>query len=51
MKKYNYFSKTDSKKEPIFSGDFITRKKAAEWFAKLKNLNLKQFLSIFSISR
>jgi len=51
MAKFTYFSKTDSKREPIFTKEFSNRRKAAEWFANLKRLSLKQFLSLFSVPK
>jgi|TARA_R110000803_G_scaffold57131_1_gene115002 hypothetical protein len=51
MKKYNFYSKKDPKREAISSTVSDSRLSAATHFSKLKRLSLKQFLSIFTISR
>ena len=51
MKKYNFYSKTDPKHEVISSTVSDSRLLAATYFSKLKRLSLKQFLSIFTLSK
>lgn len=51
MKKYHFYSKNDSAKEPIMSTRSWTRLEAAKSFAQIKQMDLKTFLSVFSISR
>lgn len=49
---YYFYSKTDSKKEPIMKTNcFYSRLEVAKYFAKIKGLPLKIFLKIFSISK
>ena len=51
MKRYYYYSRYDSKKEPISRMYASGRLAAAERFAIVKGLDLKTFLSIYSISK
>ena len=50
-KKYFYYSRVDSKQEPISSILAFSRLQAAKQFASRKQLNLKSFLSVFSVSK
>jgi len=50
-KKYYFYSRVDSTQEPIMSAWSFSRIKAAEYFAKMKQLDLKSFLSIFAVSK
>ena len=47
----DFYSKKDPKREAISSTVSDSRLSAATHFSKLKRLSLKQFLSIFTISR
>ena len=51
MKKFSFYNKGDKKKEKISTIESPSRLSAARYFAKLKNLNLKEFLSIWKITR
>jgi len=51
MAKYYFYSRNDSDKEPVNWVNVSNRLKAAKLFARMKQMKLKQFLSIFSISR
>jgi hypothetical protein len=46
---YFFYSKNDSKKEPIAKKDFLDIFEAREYFSKLKKLPEKEFLKIYSI--
>jgi hypothetical protein len=46
---YFFYSKNDSKKEPISKKDLIDLIEAVEYFSKLKRLSEKEFLKIYSI--
>lgn len=49
---YYFYSKNDKSKEPIKSTSKInSRLEAARYFAELKNMPLRTFLSVFSVSR
>jgi hypothetical protein len=49
---YYFYFKNDVKKEKINSThDFSSRLGAAKYFAAVKNMKLKEFLSIFSVSK
>jgi hypothetical protein len=50
-KKYYFYSRVDSTQEPIMSAWSFSRIKAAEYFAEMKQLDLKSFLSIFAVSK
>jgi hypothetical protein len=50
-KKYFFYAKNDSGQEPINSTIAFSRLQAAKQFASRKQLNLKSFLSVFSISK
>ena len=51
MAKYYFYSRNDLDKEPVSWIDVPNRLKAAKLFAKRKQMSLKQFLSIFTISK
>jgi len=51
MAKYFFYVKNDQKQEPISIIYSSSRLKASKLFAKRKKMKLKQFLSIFSISK
>lgn len=51
MKKYFFYHKTSSTKEPIQHTYAISRMRAAIYFASIKKLDIKSFLNIFSISK
>ncbi len=51
MKKYNFYSRVDNKKQSIAKVGAPTRYQAALFFAKQKQLPLKEFLKIYAISR
>jgi len=51
MAKYYFYSRNDLDKEPINWVDVPNRLKAAKLFAKMKRMELKQFLSIFTVSK
>jgi hypothetical protein len=50
-KKYYFYSQKDETQEPVMSVYTFSRLKAAKYFAERKQLDLKLFLSIFSVSR
>lgn len=50
-KKYFFYSKNDSSQEPINSILAFSRLQAAKQFASRKQLSLKTFLSVFSVSK
>jgi hypothetical protein len=50
-KKYFFYSKNDLGKEPINSTFSFSRLQAAKQFANRKQLDLKTFLSLFSVSK
>ena len=50
-KKYFFYAKNDSEQEPISSVLAFSRLQAAKQFANRKQLNLKSFLSVFSVSK
>jgi len=51
MKKFSFYSLVDSSQEAIGSTIAFTRLSAAKYFAERKHLSLKNFLSIFSVTR
>ena len=51
MAKYYFYSRNDLDKEPVSWIDVPNRLKAAKLFAKRKQMSLKQFLSIFTVSK
>ena len=51
QKKYFFYAKNDSKQEPISSILSFSRLQAAKQFASRKQLDLKTFLSLFSVSK
>ena len=49
---YYFYSRNDKNREPIMRSTKITsRLDAAKYFAQLKNMSLKAFLSVFSVSK
>jgi len=49
---YYFYSKTDKKREKInVTYNFQSRLGAAKFFADIKNMKLKDFLSIFAVSK
>jgi len=48
---YYFYSKTDSKKEPISKVLAGSRMAAAKYFAERKRLTLKQFLTLYGVSK
>lgn len=48
---YYFYSRRDSKKEPISKCVALSRYKAALQFAQRKQLDLKAFLRLYSVSR
>ena len=51
MKQYSYFGREDNTKEVISKTYAISRLQAANRFALIKRLTLKQFLKIFKVSK
>jgi hypothetical protein len=51
MKSYFFYSKIDKSQEPIYYCKALSRYNAAVKFAQGKKLDLKMFLSIYSVSR
>jgi len=51
FRKYYFYSKIDPSQEAIGNCRAFSRKEAALHFAEVKRLPLKQFLSIFAVSR
>lgn len=49
--KYYFYSRFDSNKEPIYSVIALSRYRAALYFAKLKQMDLKAFLKCYGVSR
>ena len=50
-KKYSFYSRNDQSQEPISKTLALGRLAAAKYFAARKHLSLKQFLSIYAISK
>jgi hypothetical protein len=50
-KKYYFYSKVDKSKEAIARTSTTPRLKAAKYFAAIKQLDLKSFLSVFTINK
>jgi len=50
-KKYSFYSKNDPSQEPIASISVSSRLEAAKHFAQVKQMPLKVFLTIFTISK
>jgi hypothetical protein len=49
---YYFYHKNDQNKEKIYiTREFLNRLDAANYFANLKNMKLKDFLKIFSVSK
>jgi len=48
---YYFYSKNDKSKEPIAQTNAKNRLAAAKYFAQIKQMPLKKFLTIFSISK
>ena len=51
IKHYYFYSKKDGNKEPIAKTPATDRLAAAKYFAAQKELSIKQFLQIYSVSR
>lgn len=51
MKSYFFYSKNDSTQEPIYYYKASSRLEAAKKFAEGKRMDLKVFLTIYSVSR
>lgn len=51
MSNYYFYSKIDKTSEPIAYTKAWNRLQAAKYFARVKQMNLKSFLSVFKISR
>lgn len=51
IKNYYFYSKIDSAREPIGRTRVNGRLKAAQVFSAMKQMSLKQFLEIYSVSR
>ena len=51
MARYSFYSRNDSTQEPINTIISTSRLSAAKRFAKTKQLDLKTFLSLFSVSK
>lgn len=51
MTKYYFYSKNDSAQEPIMVTRSWSRLDAAKSFAQVKQMSLKTFLSIYSVSK
>ena len=50
-KKYYFYAKNDWHQEPISTTFISGRLNAAKYFAERKNLPLKSFLELYSVSR
>jgi hypothetical protein len=51
MKKFSFYSRTDSSQESIGITLAFSRLSAAKYFADRKQLPLKSFLSLFKVSK
>lgn len=51
MRIFHYYSRNDSNKEKLGTCVSLSRASAAVSFANRKRLSLKQFLTIFEVSR
>lgn len=51
MKKYSFYRRGDTIKESLSSTHAASRREAAKFFAERKNLTLKEFLTIYSITK
>jgi len=51
MTQYYFYSRNDKKQEPIDSVRALSRLQAAKHFARRKQLDLKSFLSIFTVNK
>ena len=51
MKKYSYYSRTDSSQESIDIAISFSRLSAAKQFAQRKQLPLRSFLELFKVSK
>ena len=51
MTKYYFYSKIDKNQEPIMNTVAWSRLEAAKHFATIKQMDLKSFLSVFTVSR
>jgi hypothetical protein len=49
---YYFYCKNDKDKEPIKSSNkIVSRLEAAKYFAEIKKMSLKTFLSLFSVTK
>jgi len=51
MKRFSFYSHTDSSQEAISSTLAFSRLAAARYFAEKKHLPLKSFLSLFKVTK
>lgn len=51
MVKYYFYARNDQSQEAIDSVRAFSRIQAAKYFAKRKQMNLKQFLLLFGVSK
>jgi hypothetical protein len=51
MRMYSFYSKRDDKKEKLGTIPHVSRLQAAKFFAERKQLSLKSFLNIYTISK
>jgi len=51
MKKFSFYSRTDSSQEAVGSTFAFNRLAAARYFAERKHLPLKSFLSLFKVTK
>ena len=51
MTKYYFYARNDATKEPVSSVITFNRLEAAKYFSKGKNMKLKSFLKIFTVSK
>jgi hypothetical protein len=51
MTQYYFYSKIDKNQEPVMNTRAWSRLEAAKHFAAVKQMDLKVFLSVFSVSR
>lgn len=51
MKRYHFYARNDKQQEAISKAISISRYKAAQHFAHIKNLTLKSFLLVYAVSR
>lgn len=51
MKRFSFYSRTDSSQEAISNTRALSRLAAAKHFANVKQLPLKGFLQLFAVTR